>query len=139
MVAGGESPWAPSVTYNPASGLLFATVRGMDNAVYMSSSVYAAGSNFGSWFQIAPPGSTYGTPHLAALDSGTMVGNYLDTDEHQQYALFDQHGNPTTWWGPDSTWWQSAAAAILVAVGTAIYALLTGEDSVVYWKRVYGY
>ena len=138
QVAGGESPWAPSVTYNPASGLLFTMVRGEDNAVYMSDSQWAAGSLFSSWRQMTQAGATYDTPHLAALDSGTMVGNYLDTDDHQQYALFDQGGNLYSWWGPDNTWWQSTVAAVLVAAGTAIYALLTGEDQMVYWKRVYG-
>jgi hypothetical protein len=139
QVAGGLSPWAPSVTWNPSSGWLFATVRGEDNGVWMSASQWAAGSEFGSWNQVAPPGSTYDTPHLAALNSGNMIAGYLDNNDNQQYALFDQWGNPSPGgWGPDNTGWQSAVAAVLIAAGTAIYAILTGEDSIVYWKRVYG-
>jgi hypothetical protein len=136
-LGGGQSVWAPSVVYNPTSQLLFAAVRGEDNAVYLSSSAWS-GADWSPWTQVAPPGSTEDTPHLAVMSDGLMLADFLDTSNNIWYRAFDPYGNPGAGWSADTTGWQSVWAATLVAVGYAVVAILTGEDGVAYWKQVYG-
>jgi hypothetical protein len=133
-VSGGTSFAAPGVTYNSVSGTVFAVIRGEDNQVWMNSIV---NGQWGSWtgqgfYTYAPPqiGVNAATGHMlvSAVGAGTNVPSY---------RAYDQNGNYPGAWSQDITNWQTIYAVGLSYVAGALYAIFTGQNGYVYWKRAY--
>jgi len=131
----GSSPSAPSVTYQPFTGLTVA-VRGEDNQVWMSGS----GSPYNQWSPWAPQGGyTYTSPTVVANgQTGTVLVSYVDENTYRpSYRVYGVNGNPVGGWSQDITGWQTIYSVGLSVVGAAIYVLLTGQNGIVYYKQAY--
>ena len=133
-IAGGYSPSAPSVTFNPYNNHLFVAARGEDNQVWMTNDI---GGNWNSW-QATGGGPTYVTPQIAALPDGNMLLAEVDNNTlYPNYRTYDSQGRPTGYWSPDITTWQTNfAVALSVAVST-VYVIMTGLDGRAWWKPAY--
>jgi hypothetical protein len=134
-IGGGSSPAAPSVAYQPFTGLTVA-VRGEDNQVWMSGS----GSPYNQWSAWAPQGGyTYASPSVTSnSQTGTVLVSYVDENSYRPYyRAYGVYGNPVGDWSQDITGWQTVNAVFLSVVGAAIYAVLTGLNGNIYYKQVY--
>jgi hypothetical protein len=131
-IAGGDSPSAPSVTYNDVSGQLTVLARGENNQVWMTEGWF---NSWNSWYPEG--GYTIDTPHLAVVNNGYMMADYLDANYNVQTRVYDEWGLPVTDWQPESTGWQTHYPAQLAAYGEALYMLFTGLDGLVWYKQAY--
>jgi hypothetical protein len=134
-IAGGSSPAAPSVAYNPQSGL-FVVVRGEDNQVWMVSSYDTTGSNWGSW---TPQGGyTYVQPTIARSEAGPMLVSYVDENTYiPNYRPYGSVGQALGGWSQDITSWQTIYSVGLSVVSATVYVILTGLNGNVYYKEAY--
>jgi hypothetical protein len=137
-IAGGSSPSAPSVTWNNYLARLYVMLRGEDNQVWMTTTSGGTDAQ-PSWYDWEQEGgSTIDTPHIAVVNNGYMLADYLDANYQVQTRTYEPYGNPITgWWQAESTYWQTRYPAQLVAYGAVIYMLLTGLDENVYYKQAY--
>jgi hypothetical protein len=132
-VSGGTTFASPGVTYNPVSGNVYAVVRGLDNQVWMNSIV---NGQWGSW--TGQGVYTYNPPEIAASQSGNMLVSAVGQSSNVPwYRAYDQNGNATAYWSNDITGWQTIYAVGLSVLGSAIYAILTGQNGYVYYKQAY--
>jgi hypothetical protein len=134
-IAGGLSPAAPSVAYNPGSGL-WVVVRGEDNGIWMSYS----DNNGGQWNDFTPQGgSTTRNPTIAAsAQTDQMIVSYVDSNTFRpNYRTYSQWGGPTGGWSQDITGWQTIYRVGISVVGAVMYAIFTGQDGYGYYKQVY--
>jgi hypothetical protein len=134
-IDGGNSPSAPSVTYQPTTGLTVA-VRGEDNQVWMTG----ASSPYNQWSTWAAQGGYTQTAPSVTADSqtGTVLVSYVDENSYRPfYRAYGVYGNPLGGWSQDITGWQTVNTVFLSVVGAAIYAVLTGLNGNVYYKQVY--
>jgi hypothetical protein len=133
-IGGGLSPSAPSVTYSPSSGRIYAAARGDDNQVYLNSANDLI-FNWGTWE--AEGGATVDQPTIAAAQNndGDLLVSYRDTNSHINYGLFNE-GGTFNGWQQDITNWQTLSPAFLSVANDVIYALVTGRDNIAYWKQV---
>ena len=133
-IAEGLSPSAPTVAYNPGSGL-WAVLRGEDNAVWMSYSDNN-GNQWGDW--TPQGGNTTQTPTIAAsAETNQMLVSYIDQTYRPTWRTYSVYGSATGGWSQDATGWQTIYSVALSVVGAVIYAILTGQDGNVYYKQVY--
>jgi hypothetical protein len=137
QLAEGTSPSAPSVTYNPGSGL-WAVARGMDNRIWMSYS----NSNGRQWNDWTPQGGgdTTLSPTIAASgETNQMLVTYVDSNTFRPvYQTYSQWGAPTNDpWSPDITNWQTIYSVGVSVVGAVMYALFTGLNGGGYYKQLY--
>jgi hypothetical protein len=135
-IGGGNSPAAPSVTYNNYH--LYAFARGEDNQVWMAQSYDIFGQTWTGW---SPQGGyTYISPEVTTnLNTGEMVVNYVDENSYRpSWRIYDSNGNPTGWWSQDTTGYQTVQAVALSWVAGAIFAILTGLNDAVWYKQVTG-
>lgn len=128
------SPSAPSVAYNPGSGL-WAVYRGTDNGIWMSYS----DNNGNQWGDPTPQGgSTTNQPTIAASgQTDQMLVSYVDQTYRPNWRTYGVFGAPTGDWSQDATGWQTIYRVGLSVVGAIMYAILTGQDGNVYYKQVY--
>jgi len=132
----GNSPAAPSVTYNAVTGRLYAVARGEDNQVWMASSYDNHGNSWGSWQ--GQGGSTFVQPTIAATASGNMLVSYVDEYSHSPfYRSYNQYGSPNGDWSQDITGWETSYAVALSVIGYTVFAVLTGGGDYAYWKQAY--
>jgi hypothetical protein len=133
-IAEGLSPSAPTVTYNPGSGV-WAVLRGEDNAVWMSYS----DNNGNQWGDWTPQGGyTTQTPTIAAsAATNQMLVSYVDQTYRPNWRTYSVYGSATGGWSQDFTGWQTIYAVSLSVVGAVVFAILTGQDGYVYYKQVY--
>jgi hypothetical protein len=134
-IAGGLSPSAPAVAYNPAVQVMYVVARGEDNQVWMTDDW---GGQWNSWF--SQGGGTYLPPSIAALPDGNMLVGYVDQYSYvPTYRTYDQYGFPTGDWSPDITGIQSFASVAfsVVAYAATVVVLFTAYNSQVYWKSGY--
>ena len=133
-IGNGYSPTAPSVTWS--NNQLYAFARGEDNQVWMAYSYDLFGSSWSSWS--AQGGYTYITPEVATnLQTGTMLVSIVDENSYRpNWRTYNQNGQPTGGWSQDTTGYQTVQAVALSIVGAAIYAILTGLNDAVWYKRV---
>lgn len=137
-ISGGTSASAPSVTWNNDVARLYAVHRGQDNQVYMSTTVSGtdAAPNWAAW--VGEGGSTIDTPHIAVVNNGYMLADYLDANLRVQTRTYDPEGDAISgWWQAESTYWQTQYPAQLAAYGAAIYMLINGLNGLDYWKQAY--
>ncbi|GAA1626261.1 hypothetical protein GCM10009744_12670 [Kribbella alba] len=133
-IAGGTSPSAPSLAYNPGSGL-WAAARGEDNGIWMSYSDNN-GNQWGDW--TPQGGSTTRPPTIAASgQTDQMLVSYVDSTYRPNWRTYGQYGAPTGGWSQDATGWQTIYSVGLSVVRNIMYAILTGQDGNVYYKQVY--
>lgn len=135
-IGGGRSPSAPSVTYNYRTGGLFAAVRGNDNQVWMSASGNR-GSGWSEWW--ANGGYTYVSPAIVANgETGLMLLGEVDENTYRpNYRVYASNGSAISDWSQDITGWQTVEAVQLVAVGAAMYVLMTGLNGWSYYKQAF--
>jgi hypothetical protein len=128
------SPSAPSVAYNPGSGL-WAVYRGTDNGVWMSYS----DNNGNQWGDPVPQGGNTTHPPTIAASPQTdqMLVSYVDSTYRPNWRTFGQYGAATGAWSQDNTGWQTIYSVGLSVIGAIMYAILTGQDGYVYYKQVY--
>jgi hypothetical protein len=135
-LAGGLSPSAPAVAFNPATQHMFVVARGEDNTVWMTND---DPGYWVPWTQLYS-GPTYLSPSIAATWDGNMLVAYVDESDgnyHPTYRTYDGNGNPTGGWSTDITGWQTVTAVFLSVAAYSIYTILNGLDGVVYWKQAY--
>jgi hypothetical protein len=134
QAGGGTTFTGPGVTYNPVSGIVYAVIRGLDNQVWMNS---IANGQWGSW--TGQGIWTYNTPEIAANDqTGNMLVSAVGRDSNTpQYRAYTQWGNARDFWSPDITGWQTVYAVGLSLFNGYIYALITGQNGLTWWKPVY--
>jgi hypothetical protein len=140
-VGGGLSPSAPSVTWNNQAQRVYIATRGEDNQVWEIGGfplTTSAGENMVWYNWFGDGGGTIDTPGIAVTDTGRMMLDYRAADNRIWYQQQNQGGSPTGSWQADTTYWQTNFAVALVAVGVAIYALITGQDNEnVYYKQAF--
>jgi hypothetical protein len=142
-VGGGLSPSAPSVTWNNQATRIYIAVRGEDNQVwevggfpYFNPQSLTTSMIWYNWF--GDGGGAITTPGIAVNQYGQMMLDYVADDNLTWYQPQNQGGSPTGSWQEDTTYWQTNFAVALVAVGVAIYALITGQDdNNVYYKQAF--
>lgn len=133
-VSGGTTFAGPGVTYNPASGRVFAVIRGEDNQVWMDSIVN------GQWGGWAGQGFyTYTPPQIGVnAATGNMLVSAVDENSSiPNYRTYDQNGGNPGDWSQDSTYWQTIYAVALSYVNRALYAIFTGQNGIAYYKQVF--
>lgn len=133
-VSGGTTFAAPGVAYNAASGNAYAVIRGEDNQVWMNSLV---NGQWGSW--TGQGFYTYVSPTIAAdAQSGNMLVSAVNENSYvPYYQAYDQNENALGGWSQDITGWQTVYSVFLSVIGTAIYAIFTGQNGYVYYKQAY--
>ena len=139
-IVGATSYSAPSVAWNDASQELFVVQRGTDNQAWMIGGTWGmSGITWWSGGQSYYSGNNdFYTPTIAVNSPGDMLVADIDYNNNPQYQTYDEWGNATGGWSVDVTYWQTNFVIALAAVGIAIYALITGEDSNhVYYKQAF--
>jgi hypothetical protein len=133
-IGGGYALSAPTITYNPAIEVLYAVAEGEDGQVWWT--VQRLGAS--SWPLWQPAGVyTIASPNIRSNPDGTMVLDYLGTDNRAHFEVTNAYLESEIGWSTDSTNWQSYYPVNLTTVGDTFYALLTGYDGLVYYKHLY--
>jgi hypothetical protein len=166
-IGGGLAVAAPAICMNNPGLSLWVEVIGTDNQVWTThQSVGAQG-----WAGWAPQGVFSGpnnangggaieAPRCAATDNGNVLLDYVDTNAHPHYAVFN-NGGMVTGWTEDSVslnnGWQTVNSVGLTSADHRVWSLFTGITSIctgqaqsagncvpttaaanqVWWKQVY--
>ena len=134
-VNGGLTGSSPTVTYDVGTGILYSVVRGLDNQLYLNNTKPGT-INWGSWQPVG--GSTPDQPSIAAAQdvTGNLLLAYRGFDSHIYYDSFTL-GGASTGWHADVTGWQTNFPVFLTANGSTIYTIMTGNDTVAWWKQAF--
>jgi len=104
----------------------------------MDTGIVDENNQISGWYGwAAEGGSTIDTPHIAVVNNGYMMADYLDSNLQVQTRVYDPWGFGVGGWNPESTFWQTHYPAQLAAYGAAIYMLFTGLDGLVWYKQAY--
>jgi hypothetical protein len=160
-LGGGAGVTAPAICLNNTGSSLWVETIGLDNQLWTTSQPLGA-ANWRSWRPegvFTGPNSVNGggaisAPSCAATANGNVVIDYVDTNGHPHYAVFNNGGGLVTEWTTDivsvDKGWQTVKSVRLTSAGDTVWSLFTGEhpgcggtincngnDGQIWWKTVY--
>ncbi|MEU8632568.1 hypothetical protein AB0C38_10395 [Amycolatopsis sp. NPDC048633] len=135
QINGGNSPSAPTVTYNPVFGEFAAVIRGQsDNRVYLSYQHFGQ-PQWTPWSRVRDV-TVASSPTIAATANGDMIIVGRDTAGHLHLTTVNRSGGFEQW-SDESTHWQALTQPSITVLANLAFLILTGLNHQVFYKQVY--
>jgi hypothetical protein len=158
-LGGGAAVTPSAICLNSAASSLWVATIGLDNQLWTISQPLGAAS-WSGWVPrgvYTGPNSLNGggaieAPSCAATDNGNVAVDYVDSNGHPRYGVFNNGGELVTGWSTDITGWQTVNTVNLTPAGNTVFSLLTGTEplcqglnfgckqnlaNLIWWKTVY--